>query len=51
MISRVYFIHFLLGHVIGDFYIQTDKMADKKEKSIKWLLVHCLYYELVMIRV
>jgi len=26
-------------------------MADKKEKSIKWLLVHCLYYELVMILV
>ncbi len=41
---REYFILLLLGHVLGDFYIQTEKMAERKEKSIKWLLLHCLLY-------
>ncbi len=27
----------LLGHVIGDFYVQTGSMAQKKEKSMKWV--------------
>ena len=49
MFSRSYFILFLLGHVIGDFYIQTNNMADKKEKSLKWLLLHSLCYELVIL--
>lgn len=39
----------LLGHVLGDFYIQTDKMAQKKERDIKWVLIHCLCYLVTMI--
>lgn len=38
----------LLGHIIGDFYVQTDKMAEKKKKSIKYMLIHCLIYAIVM---
>ncbi|MGN0350847.1 MAG: DUF3307 domain-containing protein [Roseburia sp.] len=38
----------LLGHIIGDFYVQTDKIAEKKKNSIKYMLVHCLIYTIVM---
>ena len=41
---KEYFIFLLLVHILGDFYIQTSNMAEKKEESIKWVLVHCLYY-------
>lgn len=41
---REYFLLLLLGHVLGDFYLQTKGMAEKKEKSIKWVLLHCLCY-------
>lgn len=39
----------LLGHVLGDFYVQTGKIAQKKERDIKWVLVHCLCYLVTMI--
>lgn len=38
----------LLGHIIGDFYAQTDKIAEKKKSSIKYMLLHCLSYTFVM---
>lgn len=38
----------LLGHVIGDFYAQTDKMAEKKKESTKYMLLHCLIYTIVI---
>ncbi|MFA9397626.1 MAG: DUF3307 domain-containing protein [Clostridiaceae bacterium] len=41
---REYFLLLLLGHVLGDFYLQTKGMAEKKEKSIKWVLLHSLCY-------
>ncbi|MFA9463902.1 MAG: DUF3307 domain-containing protein [Velocimicrobium sp.] len=41
---KEYFILLLLGHILGDFYIQTRKMAEKKEKSITWVMIHCLCY-------
>lgn len=46
---REYFILLLLGHVIGDFYVQTKKIAEKKEKKIKWVLLHGFYYWIVML--
>ncbi|MFA9377872.1 MAG: DUF3307 domain-containing protein [Lachnotalea sp.] len=46
---REYFFLLLLGHILGEFYIQTRKMAEKKEKSIKWVLIHCLCYCGIMI--
>lgn len=41
---RKYFILLLLAHILGDFYIQTGKIAEEKEKSLKWVLIHCAYY-------
>lgn len=41
---REYFILLLLGHILGDFYIQTNKIAGKKEKDIKWVVIHYLCY-------
>lgn len=46
---RKYFILLLLAHILGDFYIQTGKMAEEKEKSLKWVLIHCAYYWGIMI--
>lgn len=34
----------LLGHIIADFYIQSAKIAEKKEKKIRWILLHSLSY-------
>ncbi len=38
----------LLGHMIGDFYVQTDKMAEKKKNSRWYMLIHCLIYTIVL---
>jgi len=46
---KEYFILLLLGHFLGDFYIQTKKMAEKKEKSLRWVLIHCLCYWIIML--
>ena len=39
----------LLGHVIGDFYMQTAKIAEKKEKSFWWVLWHSVLYGVSML--
>ena len=41
---RDYFMIFLLVHIIGDFYVQTENIAAKKEAALRWLLIHCLQY-------
>ncbi len=41
----------LLGHILGDFYLQTNGIAEKKKKSIKWVLLHGLFYWVVMLLV
>ena len=38
----------MLGHIIGDFYLQTDKLAEKKKKSIPFMLLRCLLYTIVI---
>jgi hypothetical protein len=38
----------ILGHIIGDFYVQTNKTADKKKTSMKYMLIHCLVYTIVL---
>jgi len=45
---KEYLVLFLLGHVLGDFYFQTRSMAEKKEKSLKWVLIHGLVYMMAM---
>ncbi|MBQ7944485.1 MAG: DUF3307 domain-containing protein [Lachnospiraceae bacterium] len=34
----------LVGHILGDFYFQTEDMAEKKKSKISWVLVHGLLY-------
>lgn len=41
---RECFIILLLGHVIGDFYFQTERMAIRKILSLKWVMFHSLWY-------
>ena len=46
---NIILILFLIGHVLGEFYFQTDKLAIDKDKSITKLLLHCLIYLIAMI--
>lgn len=39
----------LVGHVLGDFYFQTDAMAQKKKSSRRFLIWHCAEYSLVIL--
>lgn len=48
---KQYFLIFLLGHILGDFYFQTERIADKKEERVKWVLFHCFLYLAAMILV
>lgn len=38
----------LLGHIIGDFYVQTDKIAEKKKVLMKYMILHCFIYTIVI---
>lgn len=46
---KEYLIVFLLGHILGDFYLQSDKMAKNKEKNIRWVFIHSVVYLVSMI--
>ncbi|NIP17913.1 MAG: DUF3307 domain-containing protein [Xanthomonadales bacterium] len=35
-------------HFFGDFVLQTNDMAAKKSKSVKWLLLHTVVYGLLL---
>ncbi len=48
---RQYLILLLFAHIVSDFYVQTEKISVRKNKSIKWVMVHCLYYFGVMLLV
>lgn len=41
---KEYLLLLLLGHILGDFYTQTAKIAEKKKDSLTWVLKHCLIY-------
>ncbi len=45
---KEYFILLLSGHILGDFYIQTSKIAEKKKNKMKWVLFHGLLYFLTV---
>lgn len=44
-----FMILLLLGHVLGDFYMQSNKMAKNKERKFKWVILHCIVYLVSMI--
>ncbi|WP_160688198.1 DUF3307 domain-containing protein [Clostridium sp. C2-6-12] len=41
---KEYFVLLLLGHIIGDFYFQSEKILKKKETKVKWILLHSILY-------
>ncbi len=41
---REFFLLLFLAHIVSDFYFQTEKVARKKEDSMKWVILHCLCY-------
>ncbi len=43
MFKQVFMI-LLLGHILGDFYAQTETMAKKKENTARWVWLHGLSY-------
>lgn len=43
MIKTIFMILFCV-HLTGDFYVQTQKMADRKQRSFLWTIYHCLIY-------
>ena len=46
MIKNIVFM--CLAHVLGDFYFQTEKMANNKVKFYRWVLAHSLEYTVVV---
>ena len=38
----------LLGHIIGDFYVQSNQIASRKYNKIKYFLLHVLLYSISM---
>lgn len=40
MYIELVFYVMLLGHILGDFYFQSDKLAEEKDKSLRALLKH-----------
>ena len=35
-----------IGHVLGNFYFQTDKISEEKDKSFKGVIIHAIEYTL-----
>lgn len=43
MIKSIFMV-LLCVHLLGDFYFQTQKMADNKQEKFSWTVWHCLIY-------
>lgn len=50
MISK-YLLILGIAHLLGDFYFQSERMARKKDKTYKGVLVHCAEYYVVALLV
>lgn len=43
------FIILLCIHVLGDFYFQTEKVAERKKEEFKWVLLHSMIYAVISV--
>lgn len=41
-----FIILFLIAHILGDFYLQTENMAKLKNTEMKWLFIHSSLYSI-----
>ncbi len=46
-----YFALFLVGHMLGDYYLQSDKLAKRKNSSLIGLMQHSVIYAIAMMAV
>lgn len=46
---KLYFVIYLLAHILGDYYLQSDNLAKKKKESILKLIGHCIIYMMTFI--
>jgi hypothetical protein len=46
---KEFMVVLLIGHLLGDFYFQTNQIANGKETSLPSLCMHCLYYWIAML--
>lgn len=44
-------ILFLIGHIVGDFYVQIEKVIEGKQKQIRWVLIHAINYILAFLMI
>lgn len=43
------FYYLLLGHLLGDFTLQTNKIAKNKSSNLKWILIHSIIVTSIML--
>ncbi len=47
-ITNPILIVMIIGHLIGDFYLQSDKLVEKRKTGIGYLFLHSLIYAICM---
>ena len=45
--STVFYL--LVAHVVGDFFLQSQKMAEKKSDNVGYLFLHCFFYFITLL--
>ena len=38
----------MIGHLLGDFYFQSNEMATRKKESFDYTIKHCMVYSIIM---
>ena len=42
--SKAYFLFLFSIHILGDYYFQSERQAERKKKKYKSVALHCLFY-------
>ncbi|HBL83653.1 MAG: hypothetical protein A2Y17_09065 [Clostridiales bacterium GWF2_38_85] len=48
---KTIFLLFVLAHILGDFYLQTPKLAEEKNNKYSKLLIHSLIYLIISLSI